>query len=149
MNESLITTVATMARRKEFDVHIRLGALKQRAILLCLLRGGIPLARYARECVERCVNEDMKQYPGARLYMRPNSIVYKHNEGVWTSLTRTIGGERCWILDHAGNLPAELGGHSVYLVDLTVDPGNSGCEARSVMVSADDVYGETQKRKLQ
>jgi hypothetical protein len=117
----------------------------ERVRMVCVLRGDIGIAQYVRSCIERCVDKDLEKFPSASIFMRPDQTVYKMqeigNETIYTALTRTIGGERCWILKSIGNVPVGMGGFYAFLVDITVQPGQQGCEARSVVISADSVYG--------
>lgn len=129
----------------KYDAHIRLGHLAPRARIVCILSGQKSMNAYIRQCVERCIDEDMKKYPGTRLYMRPNEVVYSvkeiNGEVHYSPITRTIGGERCWILKSIGPFPATMGGKYALMVDLTVEAGSSGVDARNVAVDADGVVG--------
>lgn len=132
-------------------IHLRLGLLIHKIRLVCMLRGEQSMGRYIRSCVERCIEQDMKEYPDARLTMRPQSIVYKMDEiggeRVFTALTRTIGGERCWVISSLDNLPASAGGEPALLVDITTMPGRAGCDARNVVVPVSSVLGASKTRR--
>lgn len=134
-----------MPRSGSYDVHLRLGPMLHKIRLLCLAKGYKSVSAYIRNCIERCSDEDMKNMGGTRLYMRPDQPVYSvkeyGSEKEYTVLTRTLGGERCWVIRSIGYLPAGAGGALAMLVDLTVEPGNSGCSATSVVVPIDGVIG--------
>lgn len=128
-------------------IHMRLGNLMHRVRLVCVLSGESSMSRYIRSCIERCIDQDMLKYPDTKLTMRPDSVVYRiekiGDEVIFHAITRTIGGERCWILGAAGRLPLNAGGNSVVLCDLTVAEGQQGCEGRAVAVSVDAILGKT------
>lgn len=138
-----------MTRKKGHEVHVRMSAaLKSRLSVICNLRRESTLGAYVRRAVEQAIERDMRDFPNARLVARPNEAIYRvegeGNDRRFIPITRTIGGERVWVLSNVGWMPHQTGERYGYLVDLTVEPGQQGTEGRNVVISADGVIGAEQ-----
>lgn len=135
-----------MSRKKGNDVHIRMSlALKTRLNMVCALRREASTGSYVRRAIEQTIERDMRDFPNFRLIARPNEVVYNvEGEGKqrrFIPITRTIGGERVWILDNVGYMPHATKERWGYLVDLTVEPGQQGTNGRNVVIASEAVIG--------
>ncbi len=133
-------------KQRPFEKHIRLGVgLQKRLSLICVLRQEATQAGYIRLLIERGIEQDMRAFPSALLQMRPDSVIYSMegtgNARVFTPVSRTQGGERCWMLSPVGILPRTFGGGYAYLVDITVVGTNPGADFRGVVVESTSIIG--------
>jgi hypothetical protein len=130
-------------RARERDrqaIRIRLGALKDQALILARKQGHSSLSPYLRELISRGVAEDLKRHPATYLTLRPNVTVYKvKGEDRYSPLVKSLGGERVWMLAQVPGLPSSMGGGTGYLCDITAGKVPGGVEGRGVLVLAEDV----------
>lgn len=144
----------TKRKSRPYEVHIRLGDnLRSRLATVCVLRREATQSAYIRRAIELQIDRDMEQYPGHALAARPGSMVYsmtgvvKSKGYMFAPLTKTLGGERVWIISAVGSLPRVLGGGYAYLVDITAGASSGGMDHRGVVLASEDIIGTTNKRR--
>lgn len=125
------------------------AALRSRLAMMCVLRRESTVGAYVRRAIEQSIERDMRDYPSARLIARPGEVLYKmEGEGKsakFIPITKTLGGERVWVLGNVGLMPHAMSLRYGYMADLTVEPGQQGTEARNVIISAEGVIGDAER----
>jgi hypothetical protein len=99
-----------MARKPWVKVQTKLtkahvSLIDQLAIIQDKSRAG-----WMRDALVARAYEEWALTPGRPLWIRPNTRVYKRDGDRFRQVAQTLGGERCWLIEVVGALPAGLGG---------------------------------------
>jgi hypothetical protein len=96
---------------------------------------------YLREALIRQMMEDWALTPGRGFWVRPNVPVYKVEDGRYTQIATTLGGERIWPLQNMGYLPASAGGALLFRCDILPVGSKSGLTMSDAIVPRDGFGG--------
>lgn len=128
-------------RRDKVRVNLYMPkAWAEMADQLALMTGQSRLA-YLKDALIRQMMEDWALVPGRGFWLRPNTPVYKLDDGVFRPVARSMGGERVWPLEQVGRFPAALGGELAFRVDVVNVGTDQGLTMTDVVVGRDRFGG--------